>query len=240
MEFRIFVKNKDKYEDRLVVPEANSGEKFFRSLILLIEEQLILIRRHIESFFEDKNKVHLTKPVHDDWETQGRIDKLTRIRKVNLVTKEKLKELLQDISFIICECGSKMYRTPLNTPFKRFGNSYLINSKHHGIRYTFSCESCFRTLHEEDYNYLQQNKERREKLLEEGYNWVPSDFNSWSYYDNGKPSKKSPELEKDDNEPSYTWERKFEYLPATETSPVKVKIIDICKETGKVVEIKLK
>lgn len=196
MEFKFFVKVKNRYEKRKLIPEKNDNKDFFKRLLLTIEEQLDITKNDILSFFDKDKKVNLSRPKHDDWETQRKIEKLVKIRKLNLNVKERLKNLLQEIEFIICECGSKMYKTPINVPFKKLGSNYLIEDVgYHTIEYVYSCENCYRFIDINLYYSLEYNLNLKEKLIRKGYNFVPNEFGLWHFIEDGNPPNKPPEAE---------------------------------------------
>lgn len=182
-ELKIYVKNKKVYEERLIKYENNIDKKFFQSLLISINEQLEIVRDHIRSFFPSDN-VNLKKPYHHDWEINNKLKKLCVIRKVNLNAIDKIKEIVQEIDYIICECGSKMYRRPINTPYSKFGKGYLLTAEWYGVKYGYFCEKCVRYIEEEIYGIRQNNIKRRNELLKEGYNWVPNVFGVW-YWEEG-------------------------------------------------------
>lgn len=187
---KIYVKKDDLYEERLINYEDNIDKKFFQSLILLVDEQLNITREHIRSFFPTGN-VNLKKLYHHDWETNQKLKKLSIIRKTNLIAKDKIKEIIQDIDYIICECGARMYRKPLNTPYAKFGKGYLLTADWFGVKYIYSCEDCIRCIDEEIYGIVQNNIKKRKQLLKEGYNWVPNKFGVW--YWEGEGNRKHPD-----------------------------------------------
>ena len=186
MEHKYAIKINNKYEIRKMHPPVNSNHIFFRNLLLVVEEQLRIIKNDILSYFPNhKNCLYGLK--HDDWEIQAKINKLVLLRKINIITRNNLKSLLQEQEFIICKCGSNMYKTPINVKFQKVGSSYIIlDSKYSNMYYAYMCESCFRSVSEIIYGQIMYNKELREKLLEKGDNFVPTDYGCWYYVDKTK------------------------------------------------------
>jgi hypothetical protein len=242
MEFEYYTKIKDnKYEKRRIVAEKNSDKKFFNSLLLNIEEQLEIVKQDILSYFPDK-RTNIAFPKHDDFEIQIKVDKLVAIRKTNIDVRDKLKELLHETEFVICECGGKMYKTPINTTYKKNNNTFIITDESNpNIRYSFTCEKCIRAVDEGCYVQIRNNIKTREKLLQQGYNWVPNEFGVWHW--EGKGDKRPPEF--DEDEERYTYDRYFEYMKIPITNEktklihnsVKCKVFERCRETGQIVQI---
>jgi hypothetical protein len=247
MEFEYIVKVKDHYEQRELKIEKNSDRKFFESLLLTIEEQLEIIKQDILYFFPDKN-TNISRPKHDDYEIQKKIDKLVELRKININIRDSLKSLLQEGEFIICACGGKMYKTPINISFKKYGNGFIFpDGKDSNIKYSYICENCVYAIDEESYLQITKNLKQRSDLLQQGYNFVPNEAGLWHYVGKGEPLKKPEELAKDDEE-NYTYERYFEYIKVPYTNPItgfiknniRVKIFEKCRETGEITQIFLK
>jgi hypothetical protein len=242
MEFEYYIKTKDnKYEKRRIVTEKNSDRKFFSSFFITIEEQIEIIKEDILQFFPDK-RTNIAFPKHEDSEVQLKLDKLNIMRKTNTIVRDKLKELLHETEFIICECGGKMYKTPINTTYKKNNNDFIITDYDNpNIRYSFICEKCIRAVDEGCYVQIRNNIKMREKLLQQGYNWVPNEFGVWHW--EGKGDKRPPEFDEDDER--YTYERYFEYtkIPITNEKTkfvhnfIKCRVFERCRETGQVIQI---
>lgn len=236
MDFKIYIKirNTNKYELRKVNYPSDNTREFFLRLLKNVNDELDYIKQDILSFGTEEYPISLKKPVHDDWEITKKLEKLSIIRKNNLIIKEQIKEILSEVEFLICEhCGSKMYKRPLNTSFKKIGHNYVVYSDNIvDIRYNFGCENCVYNLDEGDYYERQENRKRKNNLLDEGYNFVPNDFGFWHYIDNGQPPTKSPDMV--DNEPRYSYRREYkEYMNG---DSIGIKVFDICVETGERIE----
>lgn len=184
MTIKICIKQGKSYIQRIINHDNNIDKKFFQSLLLNVDEQLILIRNHITSFFTDGN-VNLKRPSHPDWEINIKIKKLIKLRKINLIAKDKIKEIIQEHDYITCKCGAKMYREPIDIPFKKFGKNYLLPSSAYGVKYQYACTSCSTSTNEIILNKIIENKNRRKNLLESGYNWVPNDYGFWHWKGEG-------------------------------------------------------
>lgn len=195
MKFILFVKVKDRYEKRLIIPPEDSGKKFFKELNLLIQEQLSIIKKDILSFSNSEFKVSLKRPSHPEREIQEKLNKLINIRRTNIDIHEKIEELLRDTDFIICKyCGNKMRKVPLNVPYTKIGSNYVLNGKFHNISYNYICEGndCVYSVNEECYNQVVNNLNLRETLLMKGYNFVPNRFGFWHFIDDGSDEIKIP------------------------------------------------
>lgn len=195
MRFEFYIKYGQKYIKKELEVESSASWKWFKSLKMTIEDVLDIVRNDILSYFKDKKKVKLSKPVHDDWATQQKINKLIKIRRHNNKVKQDLIDLLSTSEFIMCKCGAKMYKTPINVGFYKIGTRYIITEDMHGQKpkNAFMCESCYRMIEEEIYNKKQDLKDERKKLIKKGYNWVPNDFGFWYHYGDD-PLNKSPEM----------------------------------------------
>ncbi|MCK5624970.1 hypothetical protein KAI04_03960 [Candidatus Pacearchaeota archaeon] len=196
MEFILFIKIKKRYEKRLIIPPLDSGTKFFENLNLLIQEQLDIIKNDIMSFSNSEFKISLKRPIHPKREIQEKLDKLINIRKVNIETYEKIKELLKDIDFIICKfCNNKMKKIPIGIPYTKIGNNYILNGQFNNINYNYICENdnCIHSISEECYSQIVMNLDLRESLLKKGYNYVPNRFGFWHFINDGSDEIKKPE-----------------------------------------------
>ncbi len=193
MEVKFYIKVKNKYELRELIPKSNSGRKFFEQLILNIDDHLKYIKNDMLEYM-DSDCMNIAYPKHDDYVIQKKLDKLNDLRKQNLIARQQVKQALQENNFIICDCGMKMYKYPLGIPFRKIGTGYLLLQEPDDLRYVYRCEKCWRSrnpLHIEVENNI---KQLREQLLNDGYNWVPNNFGLWYHYNNGKPLTKTPNM----------------------------------------------
>ena len=232
MEFKIYIKVKDSYELRVMTPNGGNNSNYFKSVMLLIDEQLDIIKDEILAFFPKTQRINLSKPRHEDYEIQQKLDKLINIRKTNILTKDELKSLLNITEFIVCDCGKRMFKSPINVAFETFGKSYIItDSKPTKIEYNYNCEGCHRSISQTNYKEKQRWIDLRNELLEKGYNFVPNDY-GYYYYTDDKPSNKPPELR---NKPTECIERRFEKVVIKGTTFMK--IIEVNRDTGKIKHI---
>jgi len=229
MEFEFYIKSKEnRYELRLV-KTIDTSRNFFSNLLKNIEIELENIRADLLKI----DGVNLIQPSHEDKIINEKIEKLVMIRKINLNMKEQIKDLLSENEFIICRlCGSKMFKFPLDTKFKRIGNGYIIDSENNvNIAYAFRCSNCVLSESEELYHQGLHNLKIREQLLEEGYNFVPNEFGMWHY--EGEGCRKKPT--EGDKIPDYTYRRVSEKVK--EGDVLKLHVYDICIETGEKIKI---
>ena len=196
MQFEFYIKyGKNRYIKKLVEPEIHTNWRWFKSLKLGIENTLKDIRIDLLQYFNGDTRFKLSKPKHDDWEIQKKIDKLVSIRKVNTDIRNILTDILSTNEFIICECKSIMYKTPINVSYEKIGTRYILLDDLHGQKpkYVFMCEQCHRAIVEEAYMKTQGLQKQRVELLKKGYNWVPNNSGFWYKFDS-KPLNKSPEM----------------------------------------------
>lgn len=181
MEFEIFIKNKNKYEKHLVIPPSGSGQVFFKQLLLQTDQEIKNIRNDIKLVSNDQN-INLKKPISEDSNIQQKLNSLVKIRKTNLNLKEALSDVLHDIEFIICpHCGSKMYKTPINVSYTRYGNSYIIEQSNTSVQYNYTCSNCVLAISAELYEREQYWIAKQKRLIEAGKDWVPNRFGFWVY-----------------------------------------------------------
>ena len=189
MKFKMYVKVKNKYELREIETKGNDGRDFFKRLLLSINEQLAIIRVSMLKFNDNEIKINLRHPHHPDTTINIKLKSLEKIRKLNLITKENLLNLLHENEFIICpQCDRKMIKTPIDTSYIKVDNTFIIKNNKTPVRYSYICENCLNAIDEEAYISLQRNKKTREELLKAGYNFVPNDFGNWHYIEIGRAS----------------------------------------------------
>jgi len=224
------------YEERIVKPEMYDDNRFFKELTMTIQDAIQNIRNDIIRLFGRDDISLKVVPRHPDWKIHKKILRLVEMRKQNLITVEKLKALAKEPEFIICECGAKMYKKPVGVPFIKCGNNYVVKDTVHAshIKYIYSCERCNLAVDEEVYLQTKQNRERRRRLLEQGYNYVPNDFGIWHFIDDGNPPKKPPELDDSDRK---RWIRVIEKVHIKGYRSPFLKVYDKCLDTGEIVYI---
>lgn len=184
MILEFYIKSGKKYELRSLEVPNNAGTKYFKSLLLNIKIELDNIRDDILSFSTLDKIINLKIPQHDDEKIQEKLDKLVRIRQVNLKCQEYLQNILKDNEFIICKCGAKMYKRPIGVPFYKFGNDYIIKERNmNDLKYAYFCTECVNFVEEELYEQKRRNRITRERLLKKGKKFVPNDFGFWYYVD---------------------------------------------------------
>ena len=228
MKFNIYIKVKDSYELRELKPETDANKKFFKSVLLLVDEQLEIIKKDILSYFNKGESINLSVPKHESYLIQKKINLLVKIRKTNLVTRDNLKSLLSEHEFIICTCGAKMYKSPINVIYEKIGNSFIVTDKNiFRTEYKYNCESCWRCIGVNEYEQKLKNKE-----LKKGYTYVPNEFGFWSYISDSN-YKKSPDMVSEKIEAR---ERIFEKI-TIKGKQVFMKITEVEKNTGKVKHI---
>lgn len=184
MEFEFFIKNKNKYEKKSLIPESGAGVDFFKQLKTTIEEQNNNIRHDIVTFFDNKENVNLQKPNHEDKKIQEKLNKLKNIRRKNLNTIEEIKYILSSDDFIICEyCGSKMYKVPIGVKYEKVGGTFVLKeSPSLNTRYIYSCsnENCHHCMEEEMLSTMRYYKNLRNALIHSGSTYIPNEFGFWS------------------------------------------------------------
>lgn len=229
MEIRFYIKINEKYELRELIPEKECGRTFFENIILNIDEQLEFIKNDIIEYIG--NDDNITFPKHDDYVIQKKLDKLSSLRKQNLYARQQMKNALQENDFIICKCGSKMYKYPIGIPFRKVGTGYLLLEEPDNIKYLYRCEKCWRCTDPIFIEEEKRNLKIRNSLIREGYNYVPDKLGIWNYINDGKPLSKPPYLQ---NKPERTWRRTFE-----RSEDDNLVLVDTCVETGEVKKIEL-
>lgn len=202
MEFEMYVKDKNEYKLLKIIPPSGSGWDYFKSLKLTVEEQLDNIRNDIcKVFNKPKEEINLIFPKINDSKKQEKIDKLVEIRNTNNNIKVHLNKILMDDEFILCEdCGGKMYKTPLNVRYTKFGSKFIIDERDtkFKIKYVYLCSNCTCAISEEIYSIIQNTLKIRNELLERGESFVPNKYNFWHWVNDNKITKPSelqnPEL----------------------------------------------
>lgn len=235
MEFEIPVKKKDKYEVRKTKIPNNSSRKYFEDLRLFVEEQLKNLKEDISSYFPEKVRINFGRLRHDDFQVQQILEKLNKLRKDCVKIKDYLDYLLKEKDFIICEyCGSKMYKKPVGVKFRKLKDEYIIVDDKLPTHYIYSCsnDNCHHYVEEGYIQQLENYRNIRKKLLDEGYTWVPTDWGWW--YCEGDKLIKHPSMRNEEDGKS--WERKFDYVNTGNGNYLK--IYEVCYQTGEIEHIK--
>jgi len=232
MEFEIYLKNKDTYEKRLIIPPSGSDFSFFKSLKLKIEEEIENMKHDIISLFPSEDDVNLKHPIHEDKDKQEVINKIVEMKRINKNTHEILISILSCNEFIICKnCGGKMIKTPVNIPYRKIAGQYIIEIKpNEVVRYVYMCENCVNAISEENFMQIQNNKKTRQQMIDEGFNWVPNDFGCWYKLDDGKPMNRHPMFKEEGCD--HRWKRHWETIKI-KTGEEFLKLWDECLVCGK-------
>lgn len=177
-----FIKNNELVNATIDLPENDFN--IYNKLKIRLVEDIENIKLQI---FElaDKYNTSRMKPSIPDEKDKIKCSKLVRARRENIIAIDTLKSLLSYENGIICErCGHIMYRTPLNTPYKKFGTTLLLdNALDTNVEFIFKCSNdvCHYSIDEKCFSAVQNNRFVKQQLLEAGETFVPDDFGM--YYD---------------------------------------------------------
>jgi hypothetical protein len=237
MEFNIYIKDKEDYKKILIEVPINTGWDFLTKLRLSVENEMQNIKKDITIQYpkELQNTIFFPNPKIDNEKKQIKINKLVEMRNNNKKILNEILTLLQTSDFIICEhCNSKMIKTPVNVRYDKIGNNFVILDKDTNCKWVYLCENCVFALSEESYYFKKQNKELREKLIKEGYTFVPDDFGVYHTLQ-GYPCIKEKELE---DIHIISKRRTFENIRVKGIKNPFIKIIEEYPETGEKVQIR--
>ena len=174
MNFKFYVKNRNRYEKREYEAPTGANMTFFKKLLLSIKEQTDTIRKDIMQYQENNENKNLSHPSNENPIIQKKLDILVKMRKENLFIEESISNLLKENEFIICPwCKHKMYKMPNGVDYDQIGNSYILREYIPNIRYIYLCENCIHAIQAEFYPQLMEmwNSKPKEKLIQDEFGY---------------------------------------------------------------------
>lgn len=154
MNLKIYFKEKDNYVIKEIESPKETNLDFFRKLKIQLEIQQQNIKEDLMKLANDNNSGYLMRPLSNDDKKQRIINELVKFRKINGDTLNRIKSMLCEDDFIVCEnCKGIMHKLPLGINYERIGNTIIIKEEKlkQKIEYIYACDKCPFAIPEEIY-----------------------------------------------------------------------------------------
>jgi len=181
MKIEVYFFEKNEWINRVFDNPQDTTEDFYKALKLRLFSDIEICKD--ELYNEESKKV--------DKQNKKYINLLRKIRSVNFIASQKIKAILFNAEYCICEhCGAVMRKKPINVSCKKVDDLYIIDDEelesNNKIKYIYSCSNCNIYIEEDIKNEIELREKRKEQLIKQGIFWVPSKFGNY-YWLEGKP-----------------------------------------------------